>query len=105
MVVGNRKCGQIVIAKIAKVLNAIDLGSKYSWAINNIDICVARDLKFTKIQKYQRYTYQIFDKVNQLSKDLSFILIVFINCFWKTHKYEKVTENMMIRHEINLIWV
>ncbi len=40
-----------VIAEVAKVLSIIDLSSKYSWAINNTDIDVMRDLGLTCIKK------------------------------------------------------
>lgn len=43
---------KISIAKVAKVLNVINLSSKYSWAISNIDINITRDLELTDIKKY-----------------------------------------------------
>ncbi len=41
-----------VIAEVAKVSSAINLGSKHSWAISNADIDAARDLRLTSIKKY-----------------------------------------------------
>ena len=43
------------IIEITKILNAIDLGSKYSWAINNTNIDAARNLRLITIKKYWRY--------------------------------------------------
>ena len=40
------------MAKIAKVSSAMDLGSKYCWAINNADIDVTRDQGLIGIKKY-----------------------------------------------------
>ncbi len=57
------------MAKVAKVLIVIDLGSKYSWAISDIDINIARDLGLTDIKKYWRYASQIQAKVDWLYKD------------------------------------
>lgn len=47
------------MAEVAKVFSAIDLGNKYSWAINNADIDAAEDLGLTSIQKYWRCVSQI----------------------------------------------
>ncbi len=41
-----------VIAEVAKVSSAINLGNKHSWAISNADIDVAGDLGLTGIKKY-----------------------------------------------------
>ena len=43
---------KIKMAKIVKVSSAIDLGSKYSWAINNVDMNTAGDLGLISIKKY-----------------------------------------------------
>ncbi len=40
------------IAEVTKVLSAIDLGSKHSWAINNTDMDIAGNLGLTGIKKY-----------------------------------------------------
>lgn len=48
-----------VIAEVAKLLSIIDLESKYSQAINNIDMDTVGDLRLTGIKKYQRCTGQI----------------------------------------------
>ncbi len=48
-----------VIAEVAKVSSAIDLGNKHSWAISNADMDVARDLRLTGIKKYWRRIGQI----------------------------------------------
>lgn len=40
------------IAKVAKVLSAIDLDSKYSSVISNSNIDVVEDLKLINIEKY-----------------------------------------------------
>ncbi len=53
-----------VIAEVAKVSSAIDLGSKHSWAISNADMDTTRNLKLTGIKKYWRHTGQIQDKVD-----------------------------------------
>ncbi len=57
------------IAEVAKMSSAIDLGSKYSWAISNADIDTAEDLGLTSIKKYWRHAGQIQDKVDLLYKD------------------------------------
>lgn len=41
-----------IMAKVAKVLSVINLGVKYSQAISNTDINIARDLRLTCIKKY-----------------------------------------------------
>ena len=46
-------------AKVAKVLNAIDLDNKYNQIINNIDINTAGNLELTSTKKYQKYVGQI----------------------------------------------
>lgn len=46
------KFNKAAIIKIAKVLKAIDMNSKYKQAINNTDINAARDLRLTSIKKY-----------------------------------------------------
>ena len=43
------------IAKVAKVLSAINFGNKHSWAINNADIDVAKNLRLIGIKKYWRH--------------------------------------------------
>lgn len=45
--------------KVVKMSSAINLGNKYSQAINNIDINTARDLGLTSIKKYQKCAGQI----------------------------------------------
>ena len=40
------------IAEVAKILSAINLGNKYSWAISNADIDVTGNLGLTSIKKY-----------------------------------------------------
>ncbi len=61
--------GKTAIAKVAKVLSTIDLGSKYSWAISNSDMHVAKDLGLIGIKKYWRRANQIQDKIDWLHKD------------------------------------
>lgn len=39
-------------AKIAELLNAINLNIKYSWAISNSNMDVAKNLRLTIIKKY-----------------------------------------------------
>lgn len=46
-----KNADKTVIAKVAKVLNAMDLRSKHNQAINNADIDVARDLGLSSIKK------------------------------------------------------
>ena len=58
-----------ILAEISKVSNAIDLRSKYSWAINNADMDAAENLRLIDIQKYWRRASQIQDKVDRLYKD------------------------------------
>lgn len=41
----------IAMAEVTKVSSVINLGSKYSWAISNTDIDIAKDLGFTDIKK------------------------------------------------------
>ena len=43
---------KITKAEVAKVLNLIDLGSKHSWAICNVDMDAARNLGLIGIKKY-----------------------------------------------------
>lgn len=38
--------------QVAKVLNAIDLRNKHSWAINNANIDITRNLGLNSIKKY-----------------------------------------------------
>lgn len=40
------------MAEITKVLSAINLGNKYSQAISNIDIDIAKNLRLINIKKY-----------------------------------------------------
>ena len=47
------------MAKFAKVLSAIDLRSKHSWAISNADIDVAGNLRLIGIKKYWTYAGQV----------------------------------------------
>lgn len=56
-------------AEVAKISSTIDLDNKYSQAINNADIDVAKNLRLIDIEKYWRYVGQIQDKVNRLYKD------------------------------------
>lgn len=56
------------MAEVIKVSNVIDLGSKYSWAISNTDIDVAKDLGLTGMKKYRTCTGQIQAKVDWLHK-------------------------------------
>lgn len=53
------KIDKAVIVKVAKVSSVIDISNKYRWAINNIDIDVAGDLKLTGIKKYWKCIGQI----------------------------------------------
>lgn len=43
---------KILIAKILKVSNTIDLYNKYNWAISNSNIDVSENLGLTGIKKY-----------------------------------------------------
>lgn len=92
------------MAEVVKVWNVIDLGSKYNWAINNADINVARDLRLTNIKKYWRYASQIQAKINWLYKNKISALRAFVKHSRKMHNNKKVTENMMIKREINPKW-
>ena len=40
------------MAELAKILNAINLGSKHSWAISNADMDATRNLGLISIKKY-----------------------------------------------------
>ena len=64
-----KNADKTAMAEVAKVLSAIDLKSKHSWAISNSDMNVARDLGLSNIKKYWRYVGQIEDKVDWLHKD------------------------------------
>lgn len=96
------KVDKAVMAKVAKVANAIDIGNKYRWAISNDDIDIAGDLGQTGVKKYWRCIGQIQAKINWLNKDWIPILGVFVKHSWKMHKNEKITKNMMIRRDIDL---
>ena len=41
-----------VMVEVAKVSSAINLESKYNWAISNADMDAAEDLKLVDIKKY-----------------------------------------------------
>ena len=43
---------KIAMVEVTKLLSAIDFGSKYSYAMNNTDIDVAKNLKLIDIKKY-----------------------------------------------------
>lgn len=53
-----------IMVEVTKVLSAINLRSKHNWAISNVDIDVARDLRLIYIQKYWRHIGQIQDDIN-----------------------------------------
>ena len=55
---------KIAMAEVVEVLSAINFGSKYSGAISNIDIDVARNLGLIGIKKYWRRASQIQDKID-----------------------------------------
>lgn len=55
-----------IIMEVIKALIAINLRIKHNQAINNADIDVTRNLGLIGIKKYQRYTSQIQEKVDQL---------------------------------------
>ena len=57
------------MADSLKILSAINLKNKYSWAISNVDIDAARDLRLIYMKKYGRCVGQIQDKINWLYKD------------------------------------
>lgn len=54
---------KIVLAKVARLLSLVNLNSMYIWAIINIKIDVAKDLRLTDIKKYSRYISQISEVV------------------------------------------
>ena len=75
----------------------MNFDGKYIWAISNVDIAVARDLKLTGVKKHGRLAGQIEKKVNGLDRNRIPIPAAFIKHFWKMHNNEKVTENMKIK--------
>ena len=93
------------MAEVAKISSAINLGNKYNWAISNADIHVTKDLGLTGINKYWRYVSQIEDEVDGLHKDWIPTFGTFIKHSKRMHDNEEVTENMMIKCEIDLEWV
>lgn len=44
-----------VLTKTTKTLSSPNFSSKYRWVINNTDIDIAKDFKFTNIKKYQKW--------------------------------------------------
>lgn len=57
------------MAEVAKVLNIINLGNKYSWAISNADINATGDLRLTGIKKYWKCAGQIQEEIDGLYKN------------------------------------
>lgn len=49
-----KNINKIAMVEIAKMLNVIDLNSRYMWVMNNVDIYTAIDLRLTNIKKYKR---------------------------------------------------
>ena len=47
----------------------INLDSKYMWAIKNVDINAAKDLRLTGIKKHWRLAVQIEKEINEIHKD------------------------------------
>ncbi len=92
------------IAEVAKVSSAIDLGSKHTWEISNADIDVAEDLGLTGMKKYWRRASQIQEEVDLLHKDWILALGAFVKHSRRTHNNKEVTENMIIRREIDSEW-
>ncbi len=92
------------MAEVAKVSSVIDLGSKYSWAISDADIDVARDLGLTGIKKYWRCAGQIQAEVDWLHKDWIPALGAFVKHSRRTHDNKEVTKNMSIRREVDPEW-
>lgn len=90
------------MAEVAKVMSGIDHGNKYNQVINNANIDVARNQRPTSIKKYQKYTSQIKDKVDQLYKVWIPILTTFVKHFQKTYNNKKITNNIMIKCKIDL---
>lgn len=89
------------MAKISKVAIAIYIGNKYRQTISNNNIDKVEDLKLTDYKKYQRYICQIQAKVYQLYKDWISLLKAFVKHFLKMYN-NKITKNMMIKHDIGL---
>ena len=54
------------MAEVVKVLSAIDLESKYSWVISNIDMDTTGDLGIISIKKYWWHASQIKNKIDWL---------------------------------------
>lgn len=57
------------MAEFAKMSIAINLRSKYSQGINNIDMNAAENLKLISIKKYQKYINHIQNKIDWLYKN------------------------------------
>ena len=100
-----KNVNKTVMAEATKVLSTINRGNKYSWVISNADIDVAKDLGLTSNIKYWRCTSQIQDKIDGLHKDWISAIGTFVKYFWRMHNNEKLTENMIIRCEIDPEWV
>lgn len=62
---------------------------------------VAGDLGLTGIKKYQKCAGQFQAKVDWLYKNWIPALRVFVKYSQKTHDNEKITENIMIRYNID----
>ena len=64
-----KNANKTIMAKVTKVLSAIDFESKYNWAISNADIDIVKNLRLIGIKKYLRCVGKIEDKVDWLHKD------------------------------------
>ena len=69
---------KIAMAEVVKVLSTIDLRSKHSWAISNVNMDITEDLGLTGIKKYWKCAGQIQDKVDWLHKDWIPVLRAFV---------------------------
>lgn len=90
--------------EVARLLTAIDIGSKYKGVINSIEMDTARDLVLTGIKKSWRCTGKIQAKGDWLHKDSIFTLEAYVQHFWRTYNNKQISRNVMTRHDIDTKW-
>lgn len=91
-------------AELAQVSSLINLTRQCIWAISNVDLDAAKELRLSDIKKYWRHAWQVKLELDCLHNWI-LILVTFMRYLRGIYNNKKVTKNIRARQDIDPEWV
>ncbi len=94
----------IAPVEVVRALSHIDLTWKSRWAMSNIDMDAAKELRLTGVKKYCRRAAQVEMELDWLHNWI-LALATFVRYSRRVYDNKKVGQNISVRRDINPEWV